>query len=414
MLIIVLPIFLITITCMIQITDKHNCCGCSACVQICPKQCISFDEDNKGFCYPKVNVDNCFNCGLCEKACPCLNQDESQKPLKVYAAINPDEKIRSESSSGGVFTMLAEAIIAEGGVVFGARFDEKWEVIHDYTETKEGLEAFRCSKYVQSKIGRTYIQAQTFLNAGRKVLYTGTSCQIAGLKRFLRKEYDNLLTVDVVCHGVPSPLVWRNYLKTLTERPTEVVGNKTGWSLLKERPVISHISFRDKLNGWKKFGFVVRGKTDCKAQEEILLHETIDDNLFMKLFMCNLVLRPSCFNCSAKAGKSGSDITIADYWGIEDVHPEFFDDKGASAVIINSAKGQAYIKKLNLRLLNSEYDNILRYNPSLEHSVEETQDVERFWRVFEKKGIGASIRIVNPPAPGFLRRAYYYIRRHLN
>lgn len=399
---------------MIQITDKHNCCGCSSCVQICPKQCISFDEDNKGFCYPNVNVDKCINCGLCEKACPCLNQDESQKPLKVYAAINPNEKIRNESSSGGVFTMLAETIIAEGGVVFGARFDEKWEVIHDYTETKEGLETFRCSKYVQSIIGSTYIQAKSFLNTGRKVLYTGTSCQVAGLKKFLRNEYDNLFTVDVVCHGVPSPLVWRNYLNTLTERPTEVVGNKAGWPLLKDRPIITHISFRDKLYGWKNFGFVVRGKIDSNAQEEILLHETIDDNLFMKLFMCNLILRPSCFNCSAKAGKCGSDITIADYWGVEDIHPEFFDDKGASAVIINSAKGETYIKKLNLRLLNSEYDNILRYNPSLEHSVEETQDVERFWRVFEKKGIGASNMIVNPPAPGFLRRVYYYIRRHLS
>lgn len=192
---------------MIEIKDKKDCCGCSACVQKCPKQCISLKEDNEGFLYPEVDKSMCINCGLCEKVCPVLHQGESRKPLKVYAAKNQDEEIRRQSSSGGIFTLLAEKTIQDGGVVFGARFDEHWEVKHDYTETIEGLAAFRGSKYVQSRMEDNYRKAEMFLKQGRKVLFSGTPCQVAGLKRFLRKYYGNLLTIDMVCHGVPSPLV---------------------------------------------------------------------------------------------------------------------------------------------------------------------------------------------------------------
>lgn len=197
---------------MINIKEKHNCCGCSACVQVCPKQCISMSADNEGFLYPQIDTAICIDCGLCEKVCPVINQNEPREPLAVYAANNNNEDIRLKSSSGGIFTLLAEQIISEGGVVFGARFNENWEVVHDYTEAIEGLEPFRGSKYVQSIIGDNFIKAKQFLTDGRKVLFSGTPCQIAGLKKFLRKEYENLLTVEVVCHGVPSPMVWRDYL----------------------------------------------------------------------------------------------------------------------------------------------------------------------------------------------------------
>ena len=193
---------------MIEITEKYLCCGCAACVQRCPKQCIILHEDHEGFLYPKVDTDNCIDCALCEKVCPILNEGSNRKPLKVYAAINKDEKIRLESSSGGIFTLLAEQTIGEDGVVFGARFDENWQVRLDYTETIEGIAVFRGSKYVQARTENTYQQAEFFLREGRKVLFAGTPCQIAGLKKFLRKEYDNLLAVDFVCHGVPSPKVW--------------------------------------------------------------------------------------------------------------------------------------------------------------------------------------------------------------
>ena len=198
---------------MINIQDKKDCCGCAACVQRCPKQCISLQEDSEGFLYPMVDASLCIDCGLCEKVCPIIHQADQRTPLGVYAAKNPDEAVRMQSSSGGVFTMLAERVLAEGGVVFGARWDERWEVVHDYVETAEGLAQFRGSKYVQSKIGRTFQQTESFLKQGRQVLFSGTPCQIAGLKNYLRKEYDNLLAVDFICHGVPSPGVFRTYLQ---------------------------------------------------------------------------------------------------------------------------------------------------------------------------------------------------------
>ena len=149
---------------MIDIKDMKNCCGCASCVQKCPKWCISLHEDEEGFLYPKVDTENCVNCGLCEKVCPVLNQEEKHKPLTVYAAKNKDEEKRKNSSSGGVFTLLAENVIRKGGVVFGARFNERWEIVHDFVESIDDLKVFRGSKYVQSKIGNTYYKASTFLN----------------------------------------------------------------------------------------------------------------------------------------------------------------------------------------------------------------------------------------------------------
>ncbi|MDR1399243.1 MAG: Coenzyme F420 hydrogenase/dehydrogenase, beta subunit C-terminal domain, partial [Treponema sp.] len=187
-----------------NLPGKSLCTGCHACFSVCPVSGIVMRDDAEGFLYPEINDDICICCGLCEKICPIHLQINSGKPLRVYAAKNQDEHIRGESSSGGIFTLLAEAVIHRGGVVFGARFNEKWEVIHDYTETVERLAEFRGSKYVQSIIGNTYKQVRDFLSGGRMVLFSGVPCQIAGLKAFLQKEYDNLLTVDLVCHGVPS------------------------------------------------------------------------------------------------------------------------------------------------------------------------------------------------------------------
>ena len=242
---------------MIQIKEKYECCGCGACVQRCPKHCIEFIKDKEGFLYPKVDETTCINCGLCEKVCPVINQHSIRKPLDIYAASNTNEVIKAESSSGGIFTILAETIINEGGVVFGARFNEQYEVVHDFTDNISGLAAFRGSKYVQSKIGNSFSEAETFLKQNRKVLFSGTPCQITGLKKFLRKEYSNLVTVDFVCHGVPSPEVWRNYLSSII-RPKGVDGKNSVPLSLNDMPSIESISFRDKRNGWKKFGFSVR------------------------------------------------------------------------------------------------------------------------------------------------------------
>ena len=220
---------------MISITDKHNCSGCTACVQCCPQQCISLYEDEEGFLYPNVDKSACINCSACEKVCPVINQGEARLPQRAYAAVNPDDCVRLKSSSGGVFSMLAEKVIDKRGVVFGVRFNDQWEVIHDYVETKEKINIFCGSKYVQSRIGESFIQVKRFLEQDRIVLFSGTPCQVAGLKLLLHKSYDNLYTVDVVCHGVPSPKLWREYLSKIIDTSE-----------------VKQISMKDKKESWRK------------------------------------------------------------------------------------------------------------------------------------------------------------------
>lgn len=281
-------------------------------------------EDEEGFLYPVVDTAYCIDCGLCEKVCPVIHQDAPREPKRVYAAKNPDDGIRMSSSSGGVFTLLAEQVIARGGVVFGARFDEQWEVVHGYTETIEGLAAFRGSKYVQSRIGESYRDAERFLQAGKKVLFSGTPCQVAGLRRYLRKGYDNLLTVDFICHGVPSPGVFRHYLKEMKEM---IIRKNRVESVL-----IKDISFRDKRLGWKKYSFSLTFSMFPKrGGEKVVIHsENKYKNTFLKGFLRDLYLRPSCYKCPAKAFKSGSDVTIGDFWAINTYLPGENDHRGYS------------------------------------------------------------------------------------
>ena len=371
---------------MIQITDKSHCCGCTACIAICPKQCITMKEDDKeGFFYPVVDSLACINCGLCQKVCPMMHQDDIREPLNVYAAKNKDEKIRLASSSGGIFTLLAERVINEGGVVFGARFNTDWEVIHDYTETKEGLAAFRRSKYVQSYMGDCYQKVKSFLQQDRKVMFTGTPCQIAGLKNYLRKDYDNLLTLDVVCHGVPSPKVWRMYLNEIT--------CKGGKNTVLPHPIdkkaeINSIDFRSKSIGWKKFSFALTlSKATANGEKNsVLLSSIFTEDPYINMFISNLSLQPSCYNCPSKAGKSGSDITIADFWGIEKVLPEFDDDKGISLILSYTGKGIYWLKDLNCEYIKVDYQNAQKNNPYISNSA--TKPINRnffFHRLKHKK-----------------------------
>lgn len=366
---------------MINIIYKQDCCGCSACAQRCPKQCISMIEDEEGFLYPKVDTANCIDCHLCEKVCPVINQDEKREPLASYAAKNPDEKIRMNSSSGGIFSMLAERIIQNNGVVFGAIFNERWEVVHDYVETKEDLAKFRGSKYVQSKIGNNYQKAKAFLDGGRIVLFSGTPCQISGLKKYLRKDYDNLLSIDFICHGVPSPGVFRTYLQEEIDKESARQGGGGKTVLHPCIPLITEsdgldykgmeiksIAFRDKRNGWKKFGFALSLSKASAAGEKnsvSLSYKPLNENIFLRGFLCDLYLRPSCYACPDKELKSGSDITIGDYWGIDTLLPEIDDDKGVSAVTINTSKGKEVLSDINVELYELPYPELVKRNPAL-------------------------------------------------
>lgn len=352
---------------MIKLNRKEDCCGCAACIQKCPKQAIDLFEDNEGFLYPKVDFLKCIDCGLCEKVCPVINQLSPKEPIAIYAAKHKDDQIRLRSSSGGVFSSIATKVIEEyKGVVFGCKFDSDWNAVHDFTETVEGIKAFRTSKYIQSRIGNSYKKVRGFLLQGRTVLFSGTPCQIAGLNRFLMKPYDNLLTVDVICHGVPSPGVWRKYLDELKEkgsaRSAAVGKNMVLTSSLKSIPVITGINFREKQNGgfsWQKYGFVVRGMSAMKADKNlVLLSANYNDNPFMKGFLSNLYLRPSCYDCAAKEFKCGSDLSIADFWWIHNVNPQYADDKGVSKCYINTEKGLKCFESLDIDAIktDSEYD----------------------------------------------------------
>lgn len=354
---------------MINIKEKKDCCGCGACVQRCPKSCILMKEDKEGFLYPEVNREVCIDCGICEKVCPVINQSEERKPIAVFAAQHKDEQIRLASSSGGIFTALAESVIDEGGVVFGARFDKDWSVIHGYTETKEGLAVFRGSKYVQSRIGESYKDAEFFLKTGRKVLFSGTPCQVAGLRRFLRKEYNNLLTIDFICHGVPSPGVWREYLK---EKIARLYGEKKSvWSHPKNnlRDIhIENISFRDKRLGWRKYSFVlnlsVLGRHGIK--NTVLFSEPLNKNVFLRGFLADLYLRPSCYTCPTKRFKSQSDITIGDFWNIGLYDKQIDDNKGLSVLFFNTPKSKLF---LNHIMGDIRYREVPNYDLNINHAL---------------------------------------------
>ena len=368
---------------MINITDKHDCCGCSACAQRCPKQCITMQEDEEGFLYPHVDDSTCIDCGLCEKVCLCLNPSEPHEPIVSYAAKNNDEDVRSASSSGGIFTPIAESIIDDGGGVYGAQFNDQWEVQHANAETKQELSAFRRSKYVQSYIGSTYKEIEKLLKEGRKVLFSGTPCQVTALRNFLRKEYDNLITLDVICHGVPSPKIWREYVALL---PTEEVRD---------------ILFKDKSTGWRGYSFTLQ---DSKGNT--LFTERASKNKYLTAFSRNLTLRPSCFNCPAKAGRSHSDITLADFWGIEKVVPKMDDNKGTSIVLCNTEKGKMLVESLQLDKIQTDY-NIYSTIPFNSCSIRSTQEpVERklFWQEYATNGIKALMELPEPPKTSIIKR----------
>ena len=318
---------------MIDIKRKQDCCGCTACEQICGRKAITMKSDSIGFLYPVIEEKLCNDCQLCNKICPINKELSIRIPQHTYALKNKDLNVRLQSSSGGVFSILAKETISHGGVVYGAIFDRDWNVVHSRIDNLEDRVKFQGSKYVQSKLGETFKQIKIDLNSGKKVLFSGTPCQVAGLLSYLRKKYENLTNVDFVCHGVPNPKIWKDYLKenvAAVRQDAKVPFS----SSLNPMSFIKDIRFRDKTNGWQKFRFVLSiAKASAEGDKSSVLsclNEYCWDNDYMSLFLNDYINRPSCHECRFRSGKSGADFTIADFWGIERFYPEFFDDNGVS------------------------------------------------------------------------------------
>lgn len=342
------------------LSNIQNCMGCHGCANICPKKCIDMKPDVEGFLYPTVDYCICIKCNKCVKVCPIINKVDLDINPIAYACINKDEEIRLDSSSGGVFTLIAEKVIDKGGVVFGAAFNDEFEVEHNFIETKDQLGIFRGSKYVQSKIGITYEQAKMYLNSGREVLFSGTPCQIAGLKSFLGKYYSNLITLDIICHGVPSPDVWQKYIKFRE--------NQSGSSIEK-------IAFRRKESSWKRFS------VSFKFSNNTEYRQNLTKDLYMRVYLKDICLRPSCYKCYFKTLNRQSDITLADFWGIQYILPEMDDDKGTSLILVNSKKGKLMFNDISERMIFKEVDifQAIKFNLPAVKSVKPNKNRDEFF-----------------------------------
>lgn len=392
----------------IVISDKFLCSGCSACSAVCPKACITMRKDDMGSSYPMVDTAKCIECGTCVRVCPFLNPAAEVAPTRCFAAANRDNSVRLKSSSGGVFHALAQRVVSSGGVVVGAVFCKDWMVEHISVESMDGVARMMGSKYTQSDTLATFAETRKHLLSGRTVLYTGTPCQIAGLNHFLRKDFSNLITVEVICHGAPERGVWRDYLKELLARPTgECAGEKTVLRppLKEQDVVIDDIAFRDKRNGWKKYGFALFPAYAYGGRENTVLRSTIDsfyepfqDNAYMTAFLRNYSLRPSCYSCRAKSGRSHADLTIGDFWGIGCTDIISDDDKGVSAVVCRSDKGLAVVRQCaGVELVECLYADILKSNPSMEQSVTYTDNARLFHKLFPKQGFYKTLHSIEHP-----------------
>ncbi len=350
---------------MIHITDKQLCCGCTACSSICPESCITMCSDQEGFLYPVAEEGACVQCGLCEKACPLNLKDKYAYGMAVettaYAVKHHNESVRVNSSSGGVFTAVSDWVLAGGGVVYGAAFDDSFRVEHRKAETSAGRDVFRKSKYVQSDLNNTFREIRSFLKDGRKVLFTGTPCQVAGLNGFLRQEPENLITCDVVCHGVPSPKLFADYC-AFVER--------------KYKSKLSQYDFRSKEEGWRNYlptaGFVNK----MKKRGTFVL------NTFHRIFFTHLAFRPACYCCRFTSFKRPADLTLGDFWGIEKSYPAFDDNRGISLLLINSAKGQEVFEAIKEQFiyLNSTKQDCMQHN--LHSPTQPRGDRNLFWQEY--------------------------------
>lgn len=342
------------------VEDKELCTGCGACYNACPVNAISMKMDKYGFYKPIIDKAKCINCGLCEKICP-LDSYKSNNNItpQVYALINKDDNVRLKSASGGAFSAFAKNVLEQNGVVYGVIWNDDIVAIHSRAENVEQLEKMYSSKYVQSNTKDTFKQAKQDLDNGKKVLFSGTPCQIAGLKSYLRKEYDNLITIDLICHGTPSPLIFEKYKQEFLQENNE--------------EKILNLNFRSKKRGWGAF-YTLIIKTDRKEY-------CIDGSKssYLKAFG-NLSLNTSCLNCQFNKIPRIADITVGDFWGVDEYDNSLNDKKGTSIILINNIKGQNLLKEIekNCRLQEVPLDVAIKRNPNIYSSSKAHKNRKKF------------------------------------
>lgn len=351
---------------MQEIVTYDCCVGCGACINRCPRHCIAMEPREGGFLYPVINSSLCVDCGQCQTVCPALHHDiySQSKSPKAYAAYQMDDTALMQCSSGGVYQLLAQDTLKRGGVVFGAAFDDSFRVIHQSADSWVQAAKFQSSKYVQSQIGNTYQEARAYLDAGRPVLFTGTPCQISGLKRYLGKDYPDLLCQDIVCHSVPSPRIWADFLSTLQKQ---------------QNSAATHISFRAKVPDWEGYHFYVsfaNGQTyDVPASS----------TPFMRAFIHGLISRPSCYTCPFKGFSRDSDVTLADFWGVQQVCPSAYHRKGTSLVLLHTQKGIEALDRIRPHLSLEEVDPLeaVSCNPAAREPSVRSSRYSYFWTHYD-------------------------------
>ena len=373
--------------------NKKECCGCTACFHICPINCIVMKEDEEGFLYPNIDKAKCIHCNKCKEVCPNRNIENRNTRTQTFVGYYKDDEVRKQSSSGGIFSAIAEWILQQKGVVFGAAFDENFEVHHIAVETKEELIKLRGSKYVQSRLENTFLEAKEYLEKKRKVLFTGTACQIAGLKNYLSAEYENLYTVDVLCHGAPSPKIWIMYLDDKKEQ---------------YQASINKVEFRNKDDGWKNFSINIA----FSNMERFYTHHNKEK--FMRMFLDNLDLRPSCYSCVFKEIPRISDVTIGDSWGVENYMPDMDDDKGTSVILVHSSNGEKIFREIRKKLIVSEVGLDVAVSPTADSRKSVTMHPNRN-KYLEGVKRGENFDVLYEYVKkSFLQRAVGYVQYFIN
>lgn len=334
---------------VILYNDKDECSGCSACKEICQQSAISMEADEDGFLYPKLDQSKCIECKLCMGVCDFKKRSPTKIPIATFAAINQNKESIKESSSGGVFVALADYILQNHGIVFGCAYNENLQVEHIAIDDRKEIKKLQGSKYVQSDVKDTFSTTRIYLEEGKLVLYTGTPCQIGGLLSFLGKEYPNLITVDLICHGVPSPTFFAGYLKYLEE---------------KEEAKIICYNFRDKeKDGMGCIGSITLLKKGKKIKKTV--NYTWD--YYYNYFMYGHIYRKSCYKCKYASSSRSGDFTLGDYWGVEEVHPEISRKDGVSVLLVNTIKAMGLLQHLELELYESTFEKASCNNGNLCH-----------------------------------------------